>query len=80
MPTKNFVISYYVKDFPTKISLWVNISQKTTLQVTFVEALFVKKDMLSLKANRENFKASSSHKKLETMIKPPTKREGLINP
>lgn len=49
LPTQNLIITYYVKDLPYDIAMWVKRAQKPTLPKAFEEAFSIEKDILSLK-------------------------------
>ena len=51
LPTEELLIAYYINGFPITIDMWVKHAHKMTLQLAFVEACLVEKDMYGLKDN-----------------------------
>ena len=74
LPIGELLISFYIKGFPTTISMWVKRADKTTLQFSFVEAFLVEKEMYGLKdiPDQELAWPSTSRRKQEHIPKPTT--------
>ena len=74
LPAEELLIAYYINGFPTTISMWVKCAHKTTLQLAFVEACLVEKDMYGLKDNpdQEPEWPSTSRRRQENVPNPMT--------